>query len=55
MGPLIEPAAGKLLAALTTLDPGESWLVEPRQLDDERPALVAGRQGRRRRRLGRTT
>ncbi|MEV7972655.1 proline dehydrogenase family protein [Cellulomonas sp. NPDC089187] len=34
MGPLIEPAQGKLLRALTTLDEGESWLVEPRRLDD---------------------
>ncbi len=34
MGPLIEPAAGKLLGALTTLEAGEHWLVEPRQLDD---------------------
>ena len=34
MGPLIEPADGKLLKALTTLDPGESWLLEPRRLDD---------------------
>ena len=34
MGPLIEPPEGKLLRALTTLDPGETWLVEPRQLDD---------------------
>ncbi|WP_300683647.1 bifunctional proline dehydrogenase/L-glutamate gamma-semialdehyde dehydrogenase [Nocardioides sp.] len=34
MGPLIEPAAGKLLSALTTLAPGESWLVQPRQLDE---------------------
>ena len=33
MGPLIEPAQGKLLKALTTLDPGETWLVEPRKLD----------------------
>ena len=33
MGPLIEPAKGKLLSALTTLAPGESWLVEPRKLD----------------------
>jgi RHH-type proline utilization regulon transcriptional repressor/proline dehydrogenase/delta 1-pyrroline-5-carboxylate dehydrogenase len=32
MGPIIEPAQGKLLHALTTLDEGESWLVEPRQL-----------------------
>jgi RHH-type proline utilization regulon transcriptional repressor/proline dehydrogenase/delta 1-pyrroline-5-carboxylate dehydrogenase len=34
MGPIIEPAQGKLLHALTTLEPGESWIVEPRQLDD---------------------
>jgi RHH-type proline utilization regulon transcriptional repressor/proline dehydrogenase/delta 1-pyrroline-5-carboxylate dehydrogenase len=34
MGPIIEPASGKLLEALTTLGPGESWLVQPRQLDD---------------------
>ncbi|RJT82042.1 aldehyde dehydrogenase family protein [Arthrobacter cheniae] len=34
MGPVIEPAAGKLLDGLTTLGDGESWLVEPRKLDD---------------------
>jgi RHH-type proline utilization regulon transcriptional repressor/proline dehydrogenase/delta 1-pyrroline-5-carboxylate dehydrogenase len=34
MGPLIEPPRGKLLRALTTLEPGERWLVEPRQLDE---------------------
>ncbi|GMA41373.1 proline dehydrogenase [Mobilicoccus caccae] len=34
MGPIIEPAEDKLLRALTTLEPGESWIVEPRQLDD---------------------
>jgi RHH-type proline utilization regulon transcriptional repressor/proline dehydrogenase/delta 1-pyrroline-5-carboxylate dehydrogenase len=33
MGPIIEPASGKLLEALTTLGPGESWLVEPKPLD----------------------
>ena len=33
VGPLIEPASGKLLQALTKLAPGEHWLVEPRQLD----------------------
>ena len=38
VGPLVEPAHGKLLTALTTLDPGEEWLVEPRALD------AAGRQ-----------
>lgn len=35
MGPLVEPASGKLLRALTTLDEGEGWLVQPRRLDDE--------------------
>ncbi|GAB4004282.1 bifunctional proline dehydrogenase/L-glutamate gamma-semialdehyde dehydrogenase [Nocardioides ultimimeridianus] len=35
VGPLIEPASGKLLRALTELAPGESWLVEPRRLDEE--------------------
>ncbi len=34
MGPVVEPAQGKLLTALTTLDAGERWLVEPKQLDD---------------------
>lgn len=34
MGPLVEPAGGKLLDALTTLRRGERWLVEPRPLDD---------------------
>jgi len=34
MGPIIEPASGKLLDALTTLGEGEEWLVEPRQLDE---------------------
>ncbi|MEE6273630.1 proline dehydrogenase family protein [Georgenia sp. MJ206] len=33
MGPLIEAPSGKLARALTTLEPGESWLVEPRPLD----------------------
>jgi RHH-type proline utilization regulon transcriptional repressor/proline dehydrogenase/delta 1-pyrroline-5-carboxylate dehydrogenase len=34
MGPLIEPASGKLASALTELAPGEEWLVTPRRLDD---------------------
>ncbi|MFJ5861352.1 bifunctional proline dehydrogenase/L-glutamate gamma-semialdehyde dehydrogenase [Pseudarthrobacter sp. NPDC092439] len=33
MGPIIEPASGKLLNALTTLGEGETWAVEPKQLD----------------------
>ncbi len=34
MGPVVEPAQGKLLEALTTLEPGETWLVKPEQLDE---------------------
>ncbi|GAA0472612.1 1-pyrroline-5-carboxylate dehydrogenase [Actinoplanes capillaceus] len=34
VGPLVEPAAGKLLDGLTTLGAGERWLLEPRKLDD---------------------
>lgn len=34
MGPIIEPAGGKLLDALTTLGEGEAWAVEPKQLDE---------------------
>ncbi|HET8878384.1 MAG TPA: proline dehydrogenase family protein, partial [Arthrobacter sp.] len=34
MGPIIEPAGGKLLNALTTLGEGEAWAVEPKKLDD---------------------
>jgi RHH-type transcriptional regulator, proline utilization regulon repressor / proline dehydrogenase / delta 1-pyrroline-5-carboxylate dehydrogenase len=33
VGPVIEPAAGKLLDGLTVLGDGESWLLEPQKLD----------------------
>ena len=33
VGPVIHPPTGSLLRALTTLDEGESWLVQPEQLD----------------------
>jgi RHH-type proline utilization regulon transcriptional repressor/proline dehydrogenase/delta 1-pyrroline-5-carboxylate dehydrogenase len=46
MGPTIAPAAGKLLDALTRLGPGESWVLEPRRLDDAgalwSPGIKAG-------------
>ncbi|PPF90238.1 1-pyrroline-5-carboxylate dehydrogenase [Subtercola sp. Z020] len=42
MGPIIEPAAGKLLKALTTLQPGERWAVEPKQLDETGRLWSAG-------------
>ena len=33
VGPLIEAPTGKLRWALTELEPGESWVVQPRELD----------------------
>jgi RHH-type proline utilization regulon transcriptional repressor/proline dehydrogenase/delta 1-pyrroline-5-carboxylate dehydrogenase len=42
MGPIVEPAAGKLLAGLTTLGVGERWLVEPRQLDETGTSWTPG-------------
>jgi RHH-type proline utilization regulon transcriptional repressor/proline dehydrogenase/delta 1-pyrroline-5-carboxylate dehydrogenase len=36
VGPIIQPAAGKLARGLTELDDGESWLVQPESLDGER-------------------
>ncbi|MDM4763340.1 bifunctional proline dehydrogenase/L-glutamate gamma-semialdehyde dehydrogenase [Galbitalea sp. SE-J8] len=40
LGPVIEAPRGKLLRALTTLEPGQSWLVEPRPLPG--PPAVPG-------------
>ena len=34
MGPIIEAANGKLKRGLTELEPGESWLLKPEQLDE---------------------
>jgi RHH-type proline utilization regulon transcriptional repressor/proline dehydrogenase/delta 1-pyrroline-5-carboxylate dehydrogenase len=34
MGPIIAPADGKLLRALTRLEPGERWALAPRRLDE---------------------
>ena len=34
MGPVIEAPQGKLLEGLTSLERGESWLLEPKKLDD---------------------
>lgn len=34
VGPLVEPAAGKLLDGLTTLGAGERWLLQPEKLDE---------------------
>jgi len=46
VGPLIGPAEGKLLHALTTLEPGESWVIKPEKLDDDgqlwRPGVREG-------------
>ena len=35
LGPVIAPVEGKLERALTRLEPGEEWLVEPQRLDEE--------------------
>ena len=35
MNGLIEPPGEKLKKGLTTLEPGEEWLIEPKQLDEE--------------------
>lgn len=46
VGPLIRPADGALLTALTRLEPGEEWWVEPQRLDAEgltwTPGVKAG-------------
>ncbi len=34
VGPLTEDPSDKLRRALTTLEPGEEWLLQPRQLDE---------------------
>ncbi|WP_312182394.1 bifunctional proline dehydrogenase/L-glutamate gamma-semialdehyde dehydrogenase, partial [Arthrobacter sp.] len=35
MGPVVEPATGKLLRGLTELGEGESWVLQPQKLDVE--------------------
>jgi RHH-type proline utilization regulon transcriptional repressor/proline dehydrogenase/delta 1-pyrroline-5-carboxylate dehydrogenase len=46
IGPLIEEPSPKLLRALTTLEKGETWLLEPKQLDESgrlwRPGIKYG-------------
>ncbi len=46
VGPLIEEPSPKLIRALTILEKGESWLLEPKQLDDSgrlwRPGIKYG-------------
>ncbi|ADG75331.1 Aldehyde Dehydrogenase [Cellulomonas flavigena DSM 20109] len=46
VGPLIEPASGKLLTGLTELEPGQRWALAPRRLDDAgrlwTPGVVTG-------------
>ncbi|MFM6974572.1 MAG: proline dehydrogenase family protein [Agromyces sp.] len=46
MGPLIQPASGKLLSALLSLGEGESWLLEPRQRGEKlwTPGIRSGVQ-----------
>ena len=46
VGPVIDEPGGKLRRALTQLDEGEEWLLEPKQLDDTgrlwRPGIKTG-------------
>ena len=42
VGPVIEAPRGKLLDALTRLERGESWMLEPRPLNDERTLWSPG-------------
>ena len=46
VGPLTEEPSEKLHRALTTLDEGETWLLEPKPLDDTgklwRPGIKTG-------------
>ena len=37
MGPVIAAPSGKLLRGLTTLGPGESWLIRPRPIETDHP------------------
>jgi RHH-type transcriptional regulator, proline utilization regulon repressor / proline dehydrogenase / delta 1-pyrroline-5-carboxylate dehydrogenase len=42
IGPLIDPPSGNLLRALTTLEEGERWLVEPTCLSEDRRLWTPG-------------
>ncbi len=42
MGPVIEPPRGKLLRGLTELERGESWMLEPSPLNEERTLWSPG-------------
>ncbi|MGH9019158.1 MAG: aldehyde dehydrogenase family protein, partial [Acidimicrobiales bacterium] len=42
VGPVVGPLTDKLERALTVLDPGESWLVQPRCLDADRRLWTPG-------------
>jgi RHH-type proline utilization regulon transcriptional repressor/proline dehydrogenase/delta 1-pyrroline-5-carboxylate dehydrogenase len=42
LGPLIRPPSGDLLRALTTLEPGEQWALQPRPLDTQRHLWTPG-------------
>ena len=44
MGPVITAPSGKLLRGLTTLGTGETWLIEPRELETDSP-LARDRDG----------
>ena len=37
MGPVIKAPDGKLLRGLTTLEPGQSWVIEPKPIESDHP------------------
>lgn len=43
MGPLISPPEGKLMRGLTTLEPGQHWVVEPQRVESDHPLASGGR------------
>lgn len=45
MGPVITAPEGKLLRGLTTLGPGERWVLEPKPLDSDSPLALDNKGG----------
>src|SRR5699024_5028709 len=43
MGPLISPPEGKLMRGLTTVEPGQHWVVEPQRVESDHPLAAGGR------------
>lgn len=43
LGPVIAPPGGKLKRGLTTLEPGQDWIVEPHQIDTDHELAAGGK------------